>query len=111
MLLSLNCSYRSQGSPASRCPSGLSGAPVLICRRRHDVLVHGGPRIATVEQAEMSKWTVILLLVHRPFFKFNQTMVGPFYFLQYLLCMRISFAVWRVDAHDSQLRRTHATAS
>jgi hypothetical protein len=57
------------------------------------VLVHGGPRIATVEQAEMSKWTVILLLVHRPFFKFNQTMVGPFDFLQYLLCMRISFAV------------------
>jgi hypothetical protein len=36
--------------------------PVLICRR--DVLT-------TVEQSEMSKWTVILLLVHRPFFEFN----------------------------------------
>jgi hypothetical protein len=36
--------------------------PVLICRR--DVLT-------TVEQPEMSKWTVILLLVHRPLFEFN----------------------------------------
>jgi hypothetical protein len=57
--------------------------------------VHGEtrPRIVTVEQPEMSKWAVILLLVHRPFFDFNQTMVGPFDFLQYFLCVWISFAL------------------
>jgi hypothetical protein len=61
----------------------------------HDVLAHGEarPRIATVEQPEMSKWTVILLLVHHPRFDFNQTIVGPFDFLQYLLCVGTSFAV------------------
>jgi len=44
----------------------------------------------------MSKWAVILLLVHRPFFDFNQTMVGPFDFLQYLLCVGTSFALCAV---------------
>jgi hypothetical protein len=59
------------------------------------VLAHGEtrPRIVTVEQPEMRKGTVILLLVHRPFFDFNQTMVGPFDFLKYLLCVWISFAL------------------
>jgi hypothetical protein len=36
--------------------------PHSVCRR--DVLT-------TVEQPEMSKWTVILLLVHGPFFELN----------------------------------------
>ena len=35
----------------------------------------------------------MLLLVHRPFFDFNQTMVGPFDFMQYLCCVWISFAL------------------
>jgi hypothetical protein len=30
-----------------------------------------GDVLTTVEQPEMSKWTVILLLVHGPFFEFN----------------------------------------
>src|SRR5262249_2101331 len=63
------------------------------CRRGHDVLAHGRPRIVTVEQPEMSKWAVIWLLVHHPLFDFNQTIVGPFDFLQYLLCVWVSFAV------------------
>jgi hypothetical protein len=46
-----------------------------------------------VEQPEMGKWTVILLLIHRPSFDFKQTMVGPFDFLQDLLCVWISFAL------------------
>ena len=47
----------------------------------------------TVEQPEMRKWAVILLLIDRPFFDFNQTMVEPFDFLQYLLCVWIAFAL------------------
>ena len=35
----------------------------------------------------------MLLLVRRPFFDFDQTMVGPFDFLKYLLCVWISFAL------------------
>jgi hypothetical protein len=56
----------------------------------HDALAHGEtrPHIVTVEQPEMSKWTVILLLVHRPFFDFNQTMVGPLDFVQYFASAR-----------------------
>src|SRR5262249_31397785 len=81
---------------AVSCP--LEGPPrryLLICRKGHDVLAHDETRpcIVTVEQPEMSKRTVILLLVHRPFFDFNQTMVGQFDFLQYLLCVWISFAL------------------
>jgi hypothetical protein len=34
-----------------------------------------------------------LLLVRHPLFHFNQTMVGPFDFPQYLLCVRILFAM------------------
>jgi hypothetical protein len=30
-----------------------------------------GDVLTTVEQPEMSKWTVILLLAHGPFFEFN----------------------------------------
>jgi hypothetical protein len=41
----------------------------------------------------MSKWAIILLLVHRLLFDFNQTIVGPFNFLQYLLYAWISFAL------------------
>jgi hypothetical protein len=66
---------------------------ILVCRTEHDVLALGS---LTVEQSEMSKWAVILLLVHRPFFDFNQAMVGPFDFLQYLLCVWISFALCAV---------------
>jgi hypothetical protein len=47
--------------------------------------------LSSVEQPEMSKWAVILLLL--PLFDFNQTMVGPFDFLQYLLCVWILFAL------------------
>jgi hypothetical protein len=67
----------------------------LICRTGHDVLAHGetGPRSVTVEQPEMSKWAIILLLVHRPFFDFNQPMIGSFDFPQYLPCVWISFAL------------------
>jgi hypothetical protein len=70
----------------------------LVCRKGRDLLVHGEtrPRISTVEQPEMSKWTVILLLVHHPLFDFNQTIVGPFDFLQYLLCVWISFVLCAV---------------
>ena len=49
--------------------------------------------LSSVKQPEMSKWTVILLLVRHPLFHFNQTMVGPLDFLQYLLCVRILFAM------------------
>jgi hypothetical protein len=71
---------------------------LLICRTGQDVLAHGEPRrpSVTVEQPEMSKWTIIFLLVCRPFFEFNQTMVGPFDFLQYLLCVWVSFALCAV---------------
>jgi hypothetical protein len=67
----------------------------VIWRKGHDVLAHGGtrPRIAPVEQPEMSKWTIILLLVHHPLFYFDQTVVGPFDFLQHLLCVWISFVL------------------
>jgi hypothetical protein len=41
----------------------------------------------------MSHWTIILLLVHHPLFEFYQTIVGPFDFVQYLLCLSVSFAV------------------
>src|SRR5262245_13222733 len=40
----------------------------------------------------MSNWTIILLLVHHPLFDFDQTIVGPFDFVQYLLCLSVSFA-------------------
>jgi hypothetical protein len=46
----------------------------------------------TVEQPEMRKWAVILLLIDRPFFDFNQTTIAPLDFLQYLLCLRFSLA-------------------
>src|SRR5262249_29781640 len=67
----------------------------LRVARGHDVLAHGKthPRIAPFEQPEMSKWAVILLLVHHPLFYFNQTIVGPFDILQHLLCAWISFAL------------------
>jgi hypothetical protein len=60
------------------------------------------PRIAiqvaatspSVEQPEMSKLAVIWLLVHRPLFELNQTIVGPFDFLQYLLCVWILFGMY-----------------
>jgi hypothetical protein len=67
----------------------------LICQTGYDAPTHSetGPRSVTPEQPEMSKGTVMLLLVHRPFFDFNQTMVGPFDFLQYLRCVWISFAL------------------
>jgi len=67
----------------------------LIWRMGHDVVAHSETcsRIVTVEQPEMSKWTVILLLVQHPLFEFNQTIVGPFDFLEYLLCVWVSFAV------------------
>ena len=55
----------------------------------------------------MSKRAIILLLVHHPHFDFNQTIVGPFDFLQYLLCVWISFALCAVTRKISQLRRTH----
>jgi len=41
----------------------------------------------------MSKWAVILLLLDRPSFDFNQTTIATLDFLQYLLCLRFSFAV------------------
>ena len=41
----------------------------------------------------MGKWAVMWLLVPHPLFGFNQTIVGPFDFLQYLLCVSVSFAV------------------
>jgi hypothetical protein len=41
----------------------------------------------------MSKWAVMWLLVPDPLFDFNQTIVGPFDFLQYLLCVWILFAM------------------
>jgi hypothetical protein len=44
----------------------------------------------------MSKRAIILLQVHHPLFDFNQTIVGPFDFLQYLLCVWISFALCAV---------------
>jgi hypothetical protein len=47
-----------------------------------------GPGPRSVTQSEMSKWAVILLLVHRSFFDFNQTTIVPFNFLQHLLCVR-----------------------
>jgi hypothetical protein len=74
----LKCSYRYssyrswfRGSPASPC---LVVIGAVICRMGHDVLAHGEtrPRIAPVEQPEMSKWAVILLLPHHPLFYFNQ---------------------------------------
>jgi hypothetical protein len=49
------------------------------------------PSLSSVEQPEMRKWAVILLLL--PFFHFNQTTVGSLDFLQYVLCMGISFAL------------------
>jgi hypothetical protein len=49
--------------------------------------------LSSVEQPEMSKWAVIWLLILRPLFDFSQTIVGPFDFLQYLLCVRILFAL------------------
>ena len=52
--------------------------------------------MVAIEQPEMSKWTVILLLVHHPLFDFNQTMVGPFDFMQYLLCLWVWFALCAV---------------
>ena len=33
------------------------------------------------------------MLVHHPLFEFDQTIVGPFDFMQYLLCLSVSFAV------------------
>src|SRR6266480_2282235 len=44
----------------------------------------------------MSHWTIILLLVHHPLFDFDQTIVGPFDFVQYLLCLSVSCAVCAV---------------
>jgi hypothetical protein len=41
----------------------------------------------------MSKGPVVLLLIGRPFFDFNQTAIVPFNFLQDLLCLRFLFAV------------------
>ena len=61
------------------------------------------PVLPSVEQPEMSKLAVIWLLVDRPLFDFNQPIVGPFDFLQYLLCVGTSFAM-RVAAQVSQLR-------
>jgi hypothetical protein len=88
----LNSSYRSRFHIRLKVPRE---ATSRSAEKGHDVLAHGEtrPRIVTVEQPEMSKWTVILLLVHRPFFDFNQTMVGPFDFLKYLPCVWISFAL------------------
>jgi hypothetical protein len=65
----------------------------LICRTGYDVFANGGPRSVTVEQSEMSKWAVILLLVDRPSFDFKQTTIAPFDFLQYLLWLRFAFAL------------------
>jgi hypothetical protein len=48
--------------------------------------------LTSVEQPEVRKWAV-LLLVHRPLFDFNQTIVRPFDFLQYLLYVGILFAI------------------
>jgi hypothetical protein len=42
---------------------------------------------------KLSNWTIILLLVHHPLFYFDQTVVGPFDFLQHLLCVWISFVL------------------
>jgi hypothetical protein len=49
--------------------------------------------LSSVEQPEMSKRAVILLLVHHPLSDLNQTTVGSFDFLQYLLCVWILFAL------------------
>jgi hypothetical protein len=76
----------------------------VIWRKGRDVLAHGGtrPRIAPLEQPEISKWTIILLLVHHPLFYFDQTLVGPFDFLQ-TFALRVDFVrSERVDAQDSQ---------
>src|SRR5262245_30566731 len=90
MLLSFNCSIackaRSRASP-------YRNPPVLICGRGHDVLAHGE---TAIKQPEMSNCTIILLLVHHPLFYFYQTIVGPFDFVQYLLCLSVSYAVCEV---------------
>jgi hypothetical protein len=41
----------------------------------------------------MGKWAVMWLPVPHPLFDFNQTIVGSFDFLQYLLCVWILFAM------------------
>src|SRR5215471_17372882 len=54
------------------------------CPQEREKLAGGTrPRIAPVEQPEMSKWTIRLLLVHHPLFYFDQTVVEPFDFLQH----------------------------
>jgi hypothetical protein len=94
----LAVSYPLKGRPRAIVLVVFRGTPFLICRTGHDVFAHGEPRppSVTVEQPEMSKWAIILLLVYRPFFDFNQPMVGPFDFLQYLLCVWVSFALCAV---------------
>src|SRR5262245_17069732 len=90
MLLSFNCSIACKArSRASPCHN----PPVLICRRGHNVLARGE---TTIEHPEMSNWTIILLLVHHPLFDFDQTIVGPFDFVQYLLRLSVSCAVCEV---------------
>jgi hypothetical protein len=64
--------HRDAFPSGGRCPSGVS-------------------TLSSVEHPEMGKWPVIELLVLHPLFDFNQTIVGSFDFLQYLLCVRILF--------------------
>jgi hypothetical protein len=49
--------------------------------------------LSSVEHPEMGKWAVMWLPVPHPLFDFNQTIVGSFDFLQYLLCIWILFAL------------------
>jgi hypothetical protein len=49
--------------------------------------------LSSTEHPEMDKWAGTWFLVFHPLFDFKQTMVGPFNFLQYLLCVWIFFAM------------------
>jgi hypothetical protein len=88
-------SSRAHPAPARRSDAlrSLGDPPSLIVRRQADRDPSRRQVLSSVEQPEMSKRAAILLLVHHPLSHLNQTTVGSFDFLQYLLCVWILFAL------------------
>ena len=76
----------------------------LVCRLREQLATFqvAPGSLSSVEHPEMSKWAAVMwLLVPHPLFDSNQTIVGPFDFLQYLLCVWILFRYLRVAGFRS----------
>jgi hypothetical protein len=79
------------------------------------LLTHGDRTLLSVKKSEMSKWTVMFLVLFQPFFDLNQAMVRSFNFPQYLPCVWILLVIGALmhkpGSHKILTTRRHETYS